>query len=128
VGIDDSAELASDVSAQIARIESVEAVATQPGEIAGPAIRVTVEVANGTDTQQDLRAAVVNASYGDDDIPADPMTSPGGSPLPASVEPGASAKGVYLFAIPKDERDKVAIVLDLRLGGKVVVFEGAVPN
>ena len=125
VGIDAVAQLADSVTARVSSWEAVDGEAVQPGEKAGPALRVTVEVANGTAAPLDLRAAVVNLSYGPERTPATALSQPGGSPLPHAVEPGATADGAFVFAVPADARGDVHLELDVRAVGPVVVFAGS---
>jgi hypothetical protein len=128
VPLDGVPELAPGVTARIVTLEAVDGVAKQPGEVGGPALRATVEIANGSAEAVDLRPAVVNLAYGPGAVPAQPIANPGGEPFPASVAPGESVRGVYVFTVPADgSRDLVAIELDLRVGDQVPVFEGPAP-
>src|SRR5690554_4839785 len=66
VPLDDEPEIVPGVSASIAKLESVQGEAFRPGEVAGPAVRVTVQIVNATDAIVPLLATVVTAYYGDD--------------------------------------------------------------
>jgi hypothetical protein len=114
------------VKVALTSIAPVQGVATIPGEIAGPALRVGVEITNDTSAAVDLTATVVNLYYGAQATPALTLTEPGASPLPASVAPGASAKGVWVFTVPTDQRDAVKIEVDLEADVSVVLFSGPV--
>lgn len=118
---------AEDVTARLSKLEAVVGETTIPGEVGGPAVRVTVEVVNGTDEALDLSGVVVNAYYGPDQVPAGPIGQPGGDPFTGTLAPGATATGVYLFSIPEDQRDQVRFEVDLTPESTVVIFEGAAP-
>lgn len=127
VPLDATVEPAPSVSARVTALEPVEGVTTVPGEVGGPSVRVTVEVANGTSAPLDLSSAVVNAYYGPELTPARGLLEPGGSPFPASVAPGTSASGVYVFRVPVESRGQVRFELDLAPGATVVLLEGPAP-
>lgn len=118
------ATTASKLLISLSEIESVEGVAEVPGDISGPAVRVTVNIKNTTSETRSLAETVVNSYYGTDRTPADPLTSPGGRPLPTRVGPGATAEGVYLFRIPKDARSQVTVTVDTKSDEPAVVFSG----
>ena len=111
------------VTARLARIDSVQATASLPGEIGGPALAITVKVKNQTGKKLDLALGVVNAYYGPERTPAVSVASDGEVPFPASVADGESANGVYVFQIPEEARP-VRVELDLGNGADVVVFKG----
>jgi hypothetical protein len=123
VGLKAEATTAPGVTARLASIDSVEATASLPGEVGGPALAITVKVKNQTGKKLDLALGVVNAYYGPERIPAVSVASDGEVPLPASVADGESAKGVYVFQIPEEARP-VRVELDLGNGADVVVFKG----
>ncbi|OIJ23672.1 hypothetical protein UG56_026720 [Nocardioides luteus] len=123
VGLKAEATSAPGVTARLARIDSVQATASLPGEIGGPALAITVKVKNQTGKKLDLSLGVVNAYYGPERTPAVSVASDGEVPFPASVAAGESAKGVYVFQIPEEARP-VRVELDLGNGADVVVFKG----
>jgi hypothetical protein len=123
VGLKAEATSAPGVTARLARIDSVQATASLPGEIGGPALAITVKVKNQTGKKLDLALGVVNAYYGPERTPAVSVASDGEVPFPASVSDGESAKGVYVFQIPEEARP-VRVELDLGNGADVVVFKG----
>lgn len=123
VGLKAEATSAPGVTARLARIDSVQATASLPGEIGGPALAITVKVKNQTGKKLDLALGVVNAYYGPERTPAVSVASDGEVPFPASVPDGESAEGVYVFQIPEEARP-VRVELDLGNGADVVVFKG----
>src|SRR3712207_8712402 len=56
--------------------------------IAGPALRVTVRVENGTAEPVALGGVAVNLAYGPDRTPASPLDEPSRRPFATMVEPG----------------------------------------
>ncbi|MFD7078182.1 hypothetical protein ACFV9G_28510 [Nocardioides sp. NPDC059952] len=123
LGLKSVATTSPGVTARLARIDSVQATASLPGEIGGPALAITVKVKNQTGKKLDLALGVVNAYYGPERTPAVSVASDGEVPFPASVADGESAKGVYVFQIPEQARP-VRVELDLGNGADVVVFKG----
>lgn len=117
----------SGVSATISELVAVEGEAIGIGEIAGPAIRFKVTVQNDTGAEISLDPAVINVSYGQDDSPASTLSGPGTVPFPASVAPGTSASGVFVFGVPKDARNLVKIYLNLDAATPIAAFEGQAP-
>lgn len=107
-------------------IESVAGQAAQPGEVAGPAIRVTVRITNETGKPFNTSSVAVNAYSGKDRKPAGTLVLPGGVPFYGRIAPGESAYGVYLFTIPESARDDVTITVDYAAGVPTVVFQGSV--
>lgn len=114
----------NEVVVSLAKVESVQGEARLPGEIAGPAIRVTVHVKNGSSKALDVGNVRVNAYYGADQTPAGMLTAPGGKQFEGKIAPRTDADGVYLFTIPTSERDNVRITVDTAAGVPVAVFTG----
>lgn len=115
------------VSATIADMTAVQGVATGIGEVAGPAVRFKVSVVNNTATPLALDRAVVDVSYGKDDAPASQLSGPEPAAFPASVAPGATGVGVFIFAVPLDARDTVKIHFNLEAETPIATFAGRAP-
>lgn len=128
VEIDEEAEITPGLSAEITAIEAVEGEARRPGEVGGPAIRVTVQISNSTDAAASLATTVVTAYYGADRIPALELGAPGAVAIPSEVAAGGSATGVYVFTVPPEERDRVQVMVDYSVDVQPLVFEGVVPR
>jgi len=126
VPLDGTAEVPAGPGVRVTSIEAVEGEAVVPGEIAGPALRVTVEVDNTTEDAIDLRTATVTLSYGDPLQPGNPISKPAGAAFPDSVEPGDDASGTFVFEVPKEQRNRVQIAVDLSIDDPIVAFEGSV--
>lgn len=128
IPIEEEAALAADVTARVAELEAVEGTAIGPGQIAGPALRVTLELTNGTAETIPLNAALVQLYYGEDAVPGDPLSGPGVNEFSGTLAPGKSATGVYVIAVPEDQRDVVQITFGYEPAGTVVAFEGPAPR
>lgn len=128
VALDESAEPMSGVSIAVSDLESVEGEPRGPGEVAGPALRATVSITNSTDDEVDLRRAVLTLLAGEDESPATEVSGPGGSPFPASVGPGETASGTFVFTVPLAQRDIVRLILDLTSSVASTVFVGPAPE
>jgi len=109
-------------------LEAVDGVAQGPGEVGGPALRFTLTMRNDTDAEVSLAATVVNLYAGADQLPMVDLREPGGIPLPETVAAGATVTGVFIFAVPTDQRDQVKIGVDYVVGVPIVVFEGSAPR
>lgn len=115
-----------DVVVRLPAIEAIEGTAVGPGNITGPALRVTVRVENGTAEPVALGGVAVNLAYGPDRTPASPLDDPSRRPFATMVEPGESAEGVYVFTVPADQRDRVAIEVGYEAGAPLLLFTGPV--
>lgn len=109
----------------VPEIEAIEAQARGRGSIAGPALRVTVRLDNGTAAPLSLDDAAVTLAFGDDATPAPPVEDGSAAPFAGTLEPGAAADGVYVFRVPEDQRGAVTVQVAVRPGSSVVTFAGA---
>lgn len=116
------------VSATITDMTAVQGVATGIGEVAGPAVRFKVTVVNGTAAPISLDRALVDLSYGKEDSPAGQLSGPDPVAFPASVAPGATGAGVFIFAVPLDARDTVKIHFNLEAETPIATFAGRAPS
>ena len=112
----------------IDKLQAVNGIAQGPGEVGGPSLRFELTVRNDTASAVSLTSTVVNVYFGPDEAPATELRKPGGIPLPASVAPGRTAKGVFIFAVPEESRDQVRITADYTAGAPIAVFEGQAPR
>lgn len=112
--------------ADISQMKAVEGEAVQAGEISGPAVQFTLVLTNDTDAPVDLGLISVNAYIGADRTPAGGLVKPGGDPFEGALAVGKTAKGVYVFTIPKGQRGDVTLTVDYRAGQPAFVFRGAV--
>lgn len=116
------------IQVTLTSFESVTGEVVVPGEVEAAAVRVTAQITNTGDTPIDLNLLVMNAYMGEARDPAETYQQPGGVPVSGSLDPGASATGVYLFRIPEDRRSDVTIVADYQGGLPAITWRGAIPT
>ncbi|MCW2685062.1 MAG: uncharacterized protein JWP33_2975, partial [Blastococcus sp.] len=102
VPLDQPAEVGNGVTASLPAIEGIQGTGSGPGNIAGPAVRVTVRLVNGTDAPVSVSGVAVNMYHGGDRTPASPLNDPSQRPFAGMVEPQGSAEGVYVFSVPAE--------------------------
>ncbi|SEL20628.1 hypothetical protein SAMN04515665_109138 [Blastococcus sp. DSM 46786] len=125
VGLDATARIGDGMTGALLSLQAVEATATGPGNVAGPALRVTVRLVNGTAAPAPLDGAVVTMAYGAEQTPASPIDDPSAAPFAGVLEPGGAAEGVYVFGVPEDTRETVTVSVGYRPGAPYLVFSGA---
>lgn len=113
-----------EVEVELVRVEQVEGEAIAPGEIAGPAIRLTIEVRNGSSEPIDAGLIAVNAYFGEERSPGNPLMQPGGSPFGGSVAAGDTARGVYLFESGTADLADTLVGVDVLPGEPTFTFRG----
>jgi hypothetical protein len=113
------------VIAELTKIEKVTGKGGTPGEVGGPALRLTVTVTNTGSKAFDASAIVVNALVGADEAPAGTVMQPGGNPFSGQIEPGQAKSGVYIFVIPTNKRSNVSVLVDYQAGSPILVFRGS---
>ena len=126
VALDASAAVGNGVVATLPGIEGIQAQATGPGNIAGPALRVTVQITNGTNQSVGLDGVAVNLYLGADRAPASPVDDPSMRPFTGALAAGQSATGVYVFTVPADARDAVTVEVGYQAGAPLLEFTGPV--
>ncbi|MBC9227705.1 hypothetical protein GL325_15355 [Aeromicrobium sp. 636] len=126
VALNEVVRASGDVQVQITKIESVQGKAKVAGEISGPAVRVTVEIENGSDGDLDLGYVSVNAYTGSDRVPAAPIMQPGGRPMVGTLKAGGRADGVYLFSVGTKARPLMTVGVDYVAGQPTAIFRGRV--
>lgn len=125
VGLTDTADFGGQVSARITSVEAVQGTATLPGEISGPAVRVTIRIDNGSaDTIGVDTVTVALADAAGD--PASSISAQDATPLNGVVLPGEAASGTYLFTVPTDQRNPVTVTVSYSTAAPTLVFTGAV--
>lgn len=120
----DTADLEDGVAVTVTDVELLDVEAHTPGEIAGPAVALTIDIANGTDDVIDLSTAMVSVtgsagSYGQ------PTTSEPYQPFTGSVQPGAESSGIYVFRLPAEEREALEVVVQYVAGAPIALFVGS---
>lgn len=122
VPVDKEQDFGTGVKAKISGIEAIEVTKVNPGEIKGPAAKFTVTFTNNSDKKIDLSATTVTLNY--DGMEASAFSSEPAQEPPASLAPGKSASGVYVFGVPKDKRDKITIRVSYDAQAPLAIFEG----
>jgi hypothetical protein len=125
VALDAAADAGDGVSASLVSLDAIEGTATGPGNIAGPALRITVRIENGTDEPVSLGGVVVDLASGRDLVPASPLDDPSAAPFAGTVAPGEHADGVYVFTIPEEDRGSVTVSVGYQAGAPFMVFTGS---
>ena len=127
VGIADPVGFDDGVRAEVTGLESVRGLASMPGEVAGPALRVTVQLTNSTSEPVDLSSALVQLYFGERATPGIALSGPGVAPFAGVLEPGYAMSGTYVITCPVDERELVQVTVSYAPGAGVVAFEGSAP-
>ncbi|WP_150307653.1 hypothetical protein [Planctomonas psychrotolerans] len=125
---DETSEAAPGVRVEVGELTAVEGEPRGAGELAGPALRLTVNVTNTGPEPANLDSLVVNLYYGEDERPAPSVSGPNVFNVPAEAAPGATVTGAYVFTVPEDQRDTVRVAVDYSTDVDLVVFQGAAPR
>jgi hypothetical protein len=126
VPINQTADFGTGLTLRVTDIEAVNGQAKSPGEIAGPALRLTLKATNDTKKAISLGTTVVEVSYGADKTPGVQLMNPGGKPFAGAVKPGGSATGTYVFTVPVDQRKQIQVTMSYAASKPTVVLEGPV--
>ncbi|MDP5185274.1 hypothetical protein QOZ88_21790 [Blastococcus sp. BMG 814] len=126
VGLEDAVDAGQGFVAELSSISAIQASATGPGNIAGPALAVTVRITNGTGMSVRLADVEVALTYTAEEVAASPVDDDTASPLQGSLASGGSAEGTYVFSVPADQRQVVTVTVGLVAGAPLLVFSGAV--
>lgn len=125
VGLDETGDFGTGLTLRVTDIEAVEGVARGPGEVSGPALRLTMEARNASRAPVSLEGMVVDLTYGAADTPAMPLTEPGARPFEGEVPARAERVAVYVFAVPEGSRDRVRVRTSYTGSAPTVVFRGS---
>lgn len=121
VGLKDKADVGGKVTARIEKISPLDVTAQTPGEIAGPAVAVTVSITNGGDAAIDLSTAMVGLTA-DGDVLGQPTTSEPYAPFTGEVAAGESATATYVFLLPDESRKDYAVSIQYVAGATIALF------
>lgn len=128
LSFDKTATPLRDVDLEVTQVETIVGKGRIPGEISGPALRISLTATNDTDRAIAVNTTVANLYYAADRTPASPLIKSGADPFPASIRAGASATGVFVFTVPKDDRDPLRLEVILGSKFRVVEFSGSCPE
>lgn len=121
VALDEPAEVGGGVAARIDDVESLDVRAETPGEIAGPAVAVTVTIENNGEDAIDVSAAMVSL-LGAEGTLGQPTTSDPYDPFGGVIEAGETGQAVYVFLLPDDAQSAFDVSVQYRAGTTVARF------
>lgn len=127
VPLEASASVGNGIVASLPQIEAIQGSAVGPGNVSGPALRVTVRIQNGTAQPVSVDGVAVNMAYGPELTPASPLEDPSQRPFSGMVAPGGSTEGVYVFSVPSDARDSITVEVGYQAGAPLLIFTGSAP-
>jgi hypothetical protein len=124
VGLQAVADYGDGVTARLTGVESLQVDAFMPGEISGPGVAITVELANGSETPINLdNVAVELVATGD--RYATLITTREDTQLTGELEPGGSAEGTYVFTIADEDRSAVTVEVTYAAPKPTALFQGS---
>ncbi|MGY2064504.1 hypothetical protein [Blastococcus sp. SYSU DS0619] len=126
VGLEDAVDAGQGIIAELSSVSAIQASGTGPGNIAGPALAVTVRITNGTGAPVQLADVEVALTYTAEEVAASPVEDDAASWLQGTLAGGGSAEGSYVFSVPADQREVVTVTVGLVAGAPLLVFTGAV--
>lgn len=116
-------EVDGKVQLSLAALRSVHVAAHGPGEIAGPALAVTVRVVNDSRRRVDVSHSSVNVIGADGQV-GEPSSEAPAHPFTGSVAPGHSAEATYVFRMSDSVRRRVDIYVSYAPAAPVAHFHG----
>ncbi|MCZ2817748.1 hypothetical protein [Modestobacter sp. VKM Ac-2984] len=126
VALDEAAVAADGVTVTLPAIAAIDAVGSGPGNVSGPALAITVRVANATAEPISLDGLQVNVAYSEQETAASPVNDPAAAPAQGVLAAGAAAEGRYVFTVPAGERDLVTVTVGYTAAAPLLVFQGPV--
>src|SRR4051794_84582 len=126
VALGGSTTYSDGVAARLVDIKAVTAAARLPGETAGRAFAVIVELTNTTAGVVSLDTVAVNLHVGTDGVRAARVQADSGAPFSGPLAAGASAQAVYAFSVPEDQRTVVTVTVGSSPEAGTAVFSGTV--
>lgn len=121
--LNEAVELPTGFVVALDSISTTAVTAETPGDVAGDAVVVVVEVRNTSKEPQNVDSAVVTLETGDGELGI-PTIAGDPSPLTGDIPPESSAKGRYLFMLdPATGRD-ITISVNYAAGEPVAQFTG----
>jgi hypothetical protein len=118
-----TANFGTGVTARLLGVDAVHGAANGPGEVAGPALRIKVRLANKNDHAIDLTQALVTVTDAAG-VPGVQLTQSGSAPFRGRVKAHGSAQATYVFTLPTAHRDPVTINFSYSSEAPVALFVG----
>jgi hypothetical protein len=125
VAFDEPAAVGNGITAEVVSLEAIDGTGQGAGNIAGPALRATIRITNGTAAPVSLDGVAVDLAYGEEQVPASPIDDPSSAPFAGSLQPSGSREGVYVFTVPADDRELVTLSVGYQAGAPFMVFTGS---
>ncbi|WP_354350934.1 hypothetical protein [Pseudarthrobacter sp. PvP090] len=127
-GLDTPVAADSGVEAHLSQLEAVDGEAAGIGEVAGPAVRFTVTLANRSGHDLPTSNTVVTANAGPEETPALQLSGPGASNFPPMIPAGQEASGTYVFLVPPELRNQIRIFVNYQASSPIAAFAGTAPG
>lgn len=119
--VGESASVGDGVTVSIDDIAPVDVVAQTPGEMSGPALAVTVRIANDGSTSLDATSTMVSLTAAQG-VLGQPSTAAPYSPIVGPTDPGSTSTGVFVFMIPESERADLEVTVQYAASAGIAVF------
>lgn len=126
-----SGELDAPITLTTEMVVSIDKISTTtikpetPGEFAGPAVIVTVSVANDSAQTQSIDSAVISLVTDDGEVGIGTTAGPN-KPLQGELAAGDKAEGTYVFMLDPAEGRSVKISVNYAAGEPVASFTGQI--
>ncbi|MGB6057051.1 MAG: hypothetical protein WBF71_02215 [Microthrixaceae bacterium] len=127
VDLDSTAKFGSGVTVRLKSITATTAKAVLPGEISGPAVRVTVELTNSTATPLNLDNVAVELITMTG-TPAGLITSSDAVPFKGNAASGATSTGTYVFSVDPAKRETARLSIKYSANTPTAIFTGSLPH
>ena len=124
VGLDETSDFGTGLTVRIIAAEAADVVSEFPGDVGGPSVILTLELANSSGAPIDLSATTVDLSFGDA-VPAVPLNGPPSDPVAASLASGASESATYVFSVPEDQLASLVVTVKYSADAPTAVFAGS---
>lgn len=115
------------LSAAVLNLSAVQGTAQGAGQLAGPAVQITIELRNDSNEPVSLDFVSVTSNYGTALTPAVALSGPGATQFPATLAGKSTAKAILVFAVPINQRGALQVLLNVAASLPVAVFEGTAP-
>ncbi len=109
----------------IASYQSVTAQAKGPGEVSGPAVKMTISIKNGTTAPIDVSKVVVNVTDRSG-VPSSQFTGPPATSFSGTLAAGKSSSAIYVYSLTSDHENPVNVSVSYSPSAPIVQFVGAV--
>lgn len=123
--LDDEIALTTGMAIKVAAIKVIEVTAETPGDMAGSAVQVDIDVMNQSSETQSVDSAVVSMGAEDGQF-AIPANAGGAEHLSGQVDPEQTASGRYIFLLDDPVGRAITVSVNYGAGEPVAEFTGKV--